>query len=452
MQCHSQGSRIEGARSRHGSPGSDCDDWGDFLWLSSAGAGHCGIRALATKVFWIRPRNAHRTDICCAKKWITLGYNNRLFQSIFFALCIFRCSISTQIAMANVFFRQIFTSSWSSFGGSYSMTSDSDEPSFSMTSDSDELSFSASMQLTWNCWAVSTLLLAILAGGYIAFNVLEELDAGELASEAHEKLNWTNVVSLGFAFCFILSLGAIRPLKGGKGYDFKEHAPQELVEALSTSAQKLVKIAGMVLGAGSACFRLFADITALIDLYNGSDWSALFAKLLMLVLASSWAALWVYEHTPTHLDYMPPLALRGRDVLWLPPLISFLAFLQLLPVCLLLVCLIFFIFSDTVSELEKALDLVHVSQKWKAHQRASLLAETVPTLLLNMFLLNGSALSPASWQFLAISTFITGCSLIYTFAQIDERGHVSHIAISLVPGTCIRRVADLWSKDSSWGI
>ena len=160
-----------------------------------------------------------------------------------------------------------------------------------------------SAQLTWNCWAISTLLLAILAGGYIAFNVLEELDAGELASEAHEKLNWTNVVSLGFAFCFILSLGAARPLKGGKGYDFKEHAPQELAEALSTSAQKLVKIAGMVVGTGSACFRLFADnITALIDLYNGSDWSALCATFTCV-----WS-IWCLERNENHIALVEPRA------------------------------------------------------------------------------------------------------------------------------------------------
>eukprot|EP00438_Fugacium_kawagutii_P005972 Skav204558 [mRNA] locus=scaffold2682:33023:35495:+ [translate_table: standard] len=303
------------------------------------------------------------------------------------------------------------------------------------------------VQLTWNCWDVTTLLLLLLSGGCIAFISLSQL-LSDFTLSSLGNLDWAVLVlALCIFLCLIVLLGAWRPSKGGKGFDFKHHDAKEMKEVLTASVEKIVKLVPAVGGAGSICFQIFADIMALINLFEQSDWFAFAAKLSMRILATSVTALWADKQTPSSLKYMPPLGLRARSTFWLPWCVAFLTLVQLLPLCLLFVYLLFFVVSYDAFELGRGLRAVCLPQILLALQRASLLTETVPGFLLNMVLLNGANLSPTSWMVLATSTFATGCSLVWTFAQLDERGHVSHFVISLAHKLQIVRHT-FWGKSN----
>eukprot|EP00438_Fugacium_kawagutii_P025955 Skav207680 [mRNA] locus=scaffold1857:479672:483573:- [translate_table: standard] len=267
------------------------------------------------------------------------------------------------------------------------------------------------VQLTWGPGDVATLLLVFLAGGY-AFKTLQLGGSETSPQETVEKNEKASTAVLLSAVCFmliILYLGALRPLRGGKGYDYKQHdAAKSWTEASITSAKKMFQLIDPISLAGSACLRLFADVMVLRDLAQNRDWAAFTVKLFMLGLMGTVAAMYTHRQTPSALKYMPPLALRARATSHLPLCVASLAFLQLLPATLILLHLLFFVASDDAAELERALSTVHVPQIFTALQDTSLVTETIPGFFLNIVLLSGTNLSPTSWQALFISTLNTG--------------------------------------------
>ena len=285
--------------------------------------------------------------------------------------------------------------------------------------------------LAWGCWDITTLCLILVAGIYSALTVFEGVDVGQFSSlpkeidKLKDKLAY-GAIAVCISGCLVLILGTARPLRGGKGYDYKEHEPVSFGVAIFRSAEKIVALKEVAIAAGTMCFRLLADTLALIDLYDDADILAFLVKVSMMVVAASWAAMWVYPQTPTSWMYMPPLGLPSTQLSCLPCCVSLLALCQVLPVCLLLVGMLFFTFSDTSEELERPMEMFHVRQLLASLQKASLLTETVPAFLFNIFLLAGSKLSQTSWSLLCISTLVDGCFMVKTFAQIDCFGHVSH--------------------------
>eukprot|EP00913_Durusdinium_trenchii_P017678 g16617.t1 len=293
---------------------------------------------------------------------------------------------------------------------------------------------SLAVQLSGGCLDVFVLFVALLGGRYITVIALQEVNVNEFARVlvSLQRLNWVALMgSLCLLFLFVLFLGAVRPMRGGKGYDFNMHRQEPLAQALHISLTKIRKLFIPVFGAGYTCFRLIADIMALKDLYENCDFGAFGVKCSMILLGACCGAVWAYRSTPDALMYMPPLGIRSKQVSWLPVCTAFLAFSQLLPACLLPLCLILFMTSCTAPELERALEVLHLCKVLDACLQASLLTETVPSFFLNIFLLAGSGLSSTSWHVLALSTLMAGCSLTRTFALIDGRGEVSYFVNGL---------------------
>ena len=209
--------------------------------------------------------------------------------------------------------------------------------------------------LAWSCWDITTVCLVVVAGVYSAGTVLEGLQLGQFASlvTQMDKRN-ENLPRAIIAFCvlrcLLLILGAARPLRGGKGYDYRQHDPVACVVALAKSADKIWTLKDIIISAGSMSFRLVADTLALIDLYDDADMLSFFIKLFMIAGAATWAAMWVYPQAPTSWMYMPPLGLPSGQLTCLPCCMSLLAFCQLLPAGVLLAGVLFFSFSDTAGD------------------------------------------------------------------------------------------------------
>lgn len=298
------------------------------------------------------------------------------------------------------------------------------------------------VQLTWGPGDVATLLLVFLAGAF-AFKTLGLGRFGTSAQETVDNNDETSTVLSLSAVClffFILLLGAMKPKTGGKGYDYKDHAAKGWTQAFMTSAWKMFQLLDPITVAGSACLRLFADVMVLRDLAQSRDWAAFTAKLFMLGLMGTVAAMYTHRQTPRALKYMPPLGLRARATSYLPLCVASLAFLQLLPATLILLHLLLFVASDDAAELERALSTVHIPQIFTALQDTSLVTETIPGVFLNIVLLTGTNLSPTSWQALFISTLNTGRSLILTFAEIDGHGTVSYTVMPLIGTLLVRNI------------
>ena len=153
-----------------------------------------------------------------------------------------------------------------------------------------------------------TLCLVLAATAYVAITVSEELELSQFSSlwTKIEQLSQESlahaVIVLGILGCLMLLLGAVRPLRGGKGYDYKVHEAVNCRDAIVRSIQKMATLFHVVFAAGGICFRLLADALALMDLYEDHDIVAFSIKLLMIGLAASWAAMWVISPHTHKLD------------------------------------------------------------------------------------------------------------------------------------------------------